>query len=100
MFISKSAIAISATTLTVTNDRKKGVSSLPPSTSSGQAFQGESLKNFAEFQAPSDDCPANPKSKIQNPKSKILASVDRRPEVNMVQFCTEHDIKLFAYGTL
>jgi beta-lactamase class A len=42
-------------------DRKKGVSSLP--------FQGESSKNFAEFQAPSDDCPANPKSKIQNPKS-------------------------------
>ena len=26
--------------------------------------------------------------------------IDRRPEVNMVQFCTEHDIKLFAYGTL
>jgi aryl-alcohol dehydrogenase-like predicted oxidoreductase len=26
--------------------------------------------------------------------------IDRRPEVNMVKFCTEHDIKLFAYGTL
>jgi aryl-alcohol dehydrogenase-like predicted oxidoreductase len=26
--------------------------------------------------------------------------IDRRPEVNMVQFCTEHDINLFAYGTL
>ncbi len=26
--------------------------------------------------------------------------IDRRPEVNMVQFCTEHDIKVFAYGTL
>ncbi len=26
--------------------------------------------------------------------------IDRRPEVNMVQFCTEHDIKLFTYGTL
>jgi aryl-alcohol dehydrogenase-like predicted oxidoreductase len=26
--------------------------------------------------------------------------VDRRPEVNMVQFCQEHDIKLFTYGTL
>jgi hypothetical protein len=32
-------------------------------------FQGESSKKLAEFQAPSDDCPANPKSKIQNPKS-------------------------------
>jgi hypothetical protein len=40
-------------------DRKKGVSSLP--------FQGESSKKLAEFQAPSDDCPANPC--IQNPKS-------------------------------
>lgn len=26
--------------------------------------------------------------------------IDRRPEVNMVQFCTEHNIKLFTYGTL
>lgn len=26
--------------------------------------------------------------------------IDRRPEVNMVPFCTEHDIKLFTYGTL
>lgn len=26
--------------------------------------------------------------------------VDRRPLVNMVPFCDEHDIKLFAYGTL
>jgi aryl-alcohol dehydrogenase-like predicted oxidoreductase len=26
--------------------------------------------------------------------------IDRRPEVKMVQFCKEHDIKLFAYGTL
>jgi aryl-alcohol dehydrogenase-like predicted oxidoreductase len=26
--------------------------------------------------------------------------IDRRPEVNMVQFCTEHNIKLFSYGTL
>ncbi len=26
--------------------------------------------------------------------------IDRRPEINMVQYCTEHDIKLFAYGTL
>ena len=26
--------------------------------------------------------------------------VDRRPEVNMVQYCTEHNIKLFTYGTL
>ncbi len=26
--------------------------------------------------------------------------IDRRPEVNMVQFCTDHDIKLFTYGTL
>lgn len=26
--------------------------------------------------------------------------VDRRPEVNMIQFCEQHDIKLFAYGTL
>ncbi|WP_414754375.1 aldo/keto reductase [Anabaena sp. CCY 9910] len=26
--------------------------------------------------------------------------VDRRPEVNMVQFCQQHDIKLFTYGTL
>jgi hypothetical protein len=45
-------------------DRKKGVSSLP--------FQGESSKNFAEFQAPSDDCGANPKSlhpKSLHPKS-------------------------------
>jgi hypothetical protein len=42
-------------------DRKKGVSSLP--------FPGESSKNFAEFQAPSFEGPANPKSKIQNPKS-------------------------------
>jgi hypothetical protein len=42
-------------------DRKKGVSSL--------SFQGESLKNFAEFQAPSFEGGANPKSKIQNPKS-------------------------------
>jgi NAD(P)-dependent dehydrogenase (short-subunit alcohol dehydrogenase family) len=77
-------------------DRKKGVSSLPPSTRfdrltdrSGQAFQGESSKNFSEFQAPSDDCPANPKSralpipeetsgtqrpKIQNPKSGDAAA--------------------------
>ncbi len=26
--------------------------------------------------------------------------IDRRPEVNMVQFCQENGIKLFAYGTL
>jgi len=26
--------------------------------------------------------------------------VDRRPEVAMVQFCQEHDIKLFTYGTV
>ncbi|MBW4607374.1 MAG: aldo/keto reductase [Hassallia sp. WJT32-NPBG1] len=26
--------------------------------------------------------------------------VDRRPEVKMVKFCQEHDIKLFTYGTL
>ncbi|WP_341524681.1 aldo/keto reductase [Nostoc sp. UHCC 0302] len=26
--------------------------------------------------------------------------VDRRPEVNMVQFCQQHDIKLFTYGTV
>ncbi len=26
--------------------------------------------------------------------------IDRRPEVNMVQLCSEHDIKLFTYGTL
>ena len=26
--------------------------------------------------------------------------IDRRPEVNMVPFCQEHDIKLFSYGTL
>ncbi len=26
--------------------------------------------------------------------------VDRRPEVNMVKFCLEHDIKLFTYGSL
>jgi aryl-alcohol dehydrogenase-like predicted oxidoreductase len=26
--------------------------------------------------------------------------VDRRPLVNMVQFCQQHDIKLFTYGTL
>ncbi|HEY9669836.1 MAG TPA: aldo/keto reductase [Waterburya sp.] len=26
--------------------------------------------------------------------------IDRRPEVNMVSFCQEHDIKLFTYGTL
>lgn len=26
--------------------------------------------------------------------------VDRRPEVNMVDFCQKHDIKLFTYGTL
>lgn len=26
--------------------------------------------------------------------------IDRRPEVNMVQFCNEHNIKLFTYGTL
>ncbi|BAY36681.1 aldo/keto reductase [Nostoc sp. NIES-2111] len=26
--------------------------------------------------------------------------VDRRPEVNMVQFCQQHGIKLFTYGTL
>lgn len=26
--------------------------------------------------------------------------IDRRPEVNMVKFCTEHNIKLFTYGTL
>jgi aryl-alcohol dehydrogenase-like predicted oxidoreductase len=26
--------------------------------------------------------------------------VDRRPEVNMVQFCQQHDIKLFTYGTI
>ena len=26
--------------------------------------------------------------------------IDRRPEVKMVQFCTENGIKLFAYGTL
>lgn len=26
--------------------------------------------------------------------------IDRRPLVQMVQFCQEHDIKLFAYGTL
>jgi hypothetical protein len=35
---------------------KKGVSSL--------SFQGESLKKIAEFQAPSFEGPANPKSKI------------------------------------
>ncbi|MFB2979461.1 aldo/keto reductase [Microseira sp. BLCC-F43] len=26
--------------------------------------------------------------------------VDRRPEVAMIQFCQQHDIKLFTYGTL
>jgi aryl-alcohol dehydrogenase-like predicted oxidoreductase len=26
--------------------------------------------------------------------------VDRRPEVNMMHFCQEHDIKLFTYGTV
>lgn len=26
--------------------------------------------------------------------------VDRRPEVNMAQFCQQHDIKLFTYGTI
>ena len=26
--------------------------------------------------------------------------IDRRPEVRMAQYCQEHDIKLFAYGTL
>lgn len=26
--------------------------------------------------------------------------IDRRPEVRMVEFCKEHDIKLLAYGTL
>lgn len=26
--------------------------------------------------------------------------VDRRPEVNMVQFCQQHDIKLFTYGSV
>ena len=26
--------------------------------------------------------------------------IDRRPEVQMVQFCQEHDIKLLAYGTI
>jgi aryl-alcohol dehydrogenase-like predicted oxidoreductase len=26
--------------------------------------------------------------------------VDRRPEVKMIKFCQEHDIKLFTYGTL
>jgi aryl-alcohol dehydrogenase-like predicted oxidoreductase len=26
--------------------------------------------------------------------------VDRRPQVNMVKFCQEHDIKLFTYGTI
>ncbi|MFB2916863.1 MULTISPECIES: DNA polymerase III subunit delta' [Aerosakkonema] len=42
-------------------DRKKRVSSLP--------FQGESSKNSSFFELPSDHCGANPKSKIQNPKS-------------------------------
>ncbi|HEY9707769.1 MAG TPA: FtsK/SpoIIIE domain-containing protein, partial [Oculatellaceae cyanobacterium] len=42
-------------------DRKKRVSSLP--------FQGELSKNSAECQAPSFEDGANPKSKIQNPKS-------------------------------
>jgi N-acetylglucosamine-6-phosphate deacetylase len=41
--------------------QKKGVSSLP--------FQGESSKNSSESQAPSFHGGANPKSKIQNPKS-------------------------------
>jgi aryl-alcohol dehydrogenase-like predicted oxidoreductase len=26
--------------------------------------------------------------------------VDRRPEVNMIKFCQQHDIKLFTYGTV
>lgn len=26
--------------------------------------------------------------------------VDRRPEINMVKFCQDHDIQLFSYGTL
>ena len=26
--------------------------------------------------------------------------IDRRPEVNMIEFCQQHDIKLLAYGTL
>ena len=26
--------------------------------------------------------------------------VDRRPEVHMIQFCQQHDIKLFTYGTV
>ena len=26
--------------------------------------------------------------------------VDRRPEVKMIKFCQEHDIKLFSYGTI
>jgi aryl-alcohol dehydrogenase-like predicted oxidoreductase len=43
---------------------------------------------------------------ISNTGIKIVSNqvqfspVDRRPEVNMVQFCQQHDIKLFTYGTL
>jgi hypothetical protein len=51
-----------------TPDRKKGVSSL--------SFQGELSKNFAEFQTPSDDCGANPKSKIQNRVTPDATQVD------------------------
>ncbi len=43
---------------------------------------------------------------ITNAGIKIVSNqvqfslIDYRPKVNMVEFCTEHDIKLFTYGTL
>lgn len=43
---------------------------------------------------------------ITNAGIKIVSNqvqfspVDRRPEVNMVRFCQQHDINLFTYGTL
>ncbi|MBD2353196.1 aldo/keto reductase [Tolypothrix sp. FACHB-123] len=43
---------------------------------------------------------------ITEAEIKIVANqvqfslVDRRPEVNMIKFCQQHDIKLFTYGTV
>ena len=52
-------------------DRQKRVSSLP--------FQGELSRNSTEYQAPSFEGPANPKSKIQNPKSIDTLGLTRTP---------------------
>ncbi|MFB2968411.1 CHAT domain-containing protein [Aerosakkonema sp. BLCC-F183] len=64
-------------------DGKKGVSSLP--------FQWESSKNVSEFPTPPADSEANPKSKIQNPKS---------PDIGAQLLSVEHPSDFMPYAAV